>query len=87
MLLPREPRVHRCPPLSNATRYSFAPWWQHPPGIQGKEALKWRLRRLNLPPEEWANDVKDIYAQLVEALEQIRVREEELDEHEQLVAR
>lgn len=54
---------------------------------QGQEALRWHLRRLNLPPEEWADDVRDVNAQLVEALEQLQEREKELDEHEQLVSR
>lgn len=55
--------------------------------LQGQEALRWHLRRLNLPPEEWAEDVRDVNAQLVEALEQLQAREKELDEHEELVAR
>lgn len=54
---------------------------------QGKEALRWHLRRLNLPPEEWADEVRDLNAQLVEALEQLRARELELDEHEELITR
>lgn len=57
------------------------------PLLQGKEALRWQLRKLNLPPEEWAEDVRNVNAQLVEALEQLRAREMELDEHEELIAR
>ena len=49
--------------------------------------LRWHLRRLNLPPEEWADDVRDVTAQLVEALEQLRPRELELDEHGELIVR
>ncbi|KAG5187530.1 hypothetical protein JKP88DRAFT_267883 [Tribonema minus] len=44
-----------------------------------------QLRKLNLPPEEWANEVRDLNAQLVEALEQLSAREAELDEHEELL--
>jgi hypothetical protein len=45
------------------------------------------LRRLNLPPEEWADDVRDVTAQLVEALEQLRASELELHEHGELIIR
>ncbi|CAN0356155.1 unnamed protein product, partial [Ectocarpus sp. 12 AP-2014] len=58
-----------------------------PKTAQGQEALRWQLRRLNLPPEEWAEDVRNINAQLVEALEQLQAREAELDEHEELIVR
>eukprot|EP00903_Cladosiphon_okamuranus_P020140 g18493.t1 len=58
-----------------------------PKTAKGQEALRWHLRRLNLPPEEWAEDVRDVNAQLVEALEQLHAREVELDEHEELIAR
>lgn len=54
---------------------------------QGQEALRSRLRRLNLPAEDWAEEVRDVYAQLVETLEQLQAREMELDEHEELIAR
>ncbi|CAN0076060.1 unnamed protein product, partial [Ectocarpus fasciculatus] len=58
-----------------------------PKTAQGQEALRWQLRRLNLPPEEWAEDVRNVNAQLVEALEQLQAREAELDEHEELIVR
>ncbi|CAM9519595.1 unnamed protein product, partial [Hapterophycus canaliculatus] len=53
----------------------------------GQEALRWRLRRLNLPPEDWAEEVRDVNVQLVQALEQLQEREAELDEHEELIIR
>eukprot|EP00904_Undaria_pinnatifida_P003934 jgi/Undpi1/13541/HiC_scaffold_8.g03200.m1 len=58
-----------------------------PQTVQGQEALRSRLRRLNLPAEDWAEEVRDVYAQLVETLEQLQAREMELDEHEELIAR
>ncbi|CAN0162716.1 unnamed protein product, partial [Ectocarpus sp. 12 AP-2014] len=76
------------PAIGSAEEFSEKPQQQGgPKTAQGQEALRWRLRRLNLPPEEWAEDVRNINAQLVEALEQLREREAELDEHEELIVR
>ncbi|CAM9748610.1 unnamed protein product, partial [Scytosiphon promiscuus] len=58
-----------------------------PQTAQGQEDLRWRLRRLNLPPEDWAEDVREVNVQLVQALEQLQEREAELDEHEELITR
>lgn len=53
----------------------------------GRDLLSKLLVQLNLPPEEWADDVKELSAQLVEALEELNDREKELDEQEQLLMR
>ncbi|CAM9617312.1 unnamed protein product, partial [Phaeothamnion confervicola] len=53
----------------------------------GKEALARELRRLRLPPEEWADEVRGLHGRLAEALEQLGQRESELDEHEELLRR
>ncbi|CAM9878181.1 unnamed protein product, partial [Ectocarpus sp. 8 AP-2014] len=76
------------PATGSAEEFSEKPQQQGgPKTAQGREALRWQLRRLNLPPEEWAEDVRNINAQLVEALEQLQAREAELDEHEELIVR
>lgn len=46
----------------------------------GKQLLVKNISQLNLPPEEWTEDVKDLNGQLVECLEQLYEREEELEE-------
>jgi len=53
----------------------------------GQELLTKLLVQLNLPPEEWADDVKELSCQLVEALEELNEREKELEEQEQLLLR
>jgi hypothetical protein len=53
----------------------------------GRELLGKLLTQLNLPPEEWADDVKELSSQLVEALEELSDREQELEEHEELLRR
>ncbi|CAN0391545.1 unnamed protein product, partial [Discosporangium mesarthrocarpum] len=58
-----------------------------PPLQQGREFLRQNLRGLNLPPEEWAEEVKNLTCQLVAALELLREREAELDSHEELIGR
>lgn len=46
----------------------------------GKTLLADAVQPLNLPPEEWAGEVKDLYAQLVQCLEQLFERDVELDQ-------
>ena len=46
----------------------------------GRDLLSRNLGQMNLPPEEWALEVKDLNGQLVECLEQLYEREEELSE-------
>ena len=46
----------------------------------GKQLLNQSIHQLNLPPEEWAMDVRDVYSQLVECLEQLYEREQELED-------
>ena len=60
--------------------YSAAPTTPH-----GRTLLAKNLSHLNLPPEEWAQEVKDLNGQLVECLEQLYEREEELEEQKSTV--
>lgn len=46
----------------------------------GKILLTKNLGQMNLPPEEWALEVKELNSQLVECLEQLYEREAELGE-------
>jgi hypothetical protein len=52
----------------------------------GKQLLTRNLSQMNLPPEEWAVEVKDLNGQLVECLEQLFEREQELEEQHQHIA-
>jgi hypothetical protein len=54
---------------------------------QGRELLCKLLVQLNLPPEEWADDVRGLATQLVHALEELAQRDRELEEHEELLRR
>jgi chromosome segregation ATPase len=58
-----------------------------PTSEEGQEMLRRQLRRLHLPPEEWADEVAALSGQLVVALELLNERERELDEHEELLRR
>jgi hypothetical protein len=51
----------------------------------GKALLHSTTQQLNLPPEEWALDVRDLNSQLIECLEQLYEREGELDEQKNIV--
>lgn len=48
----------------------------------GKQLLTRNLSQMNLPPEEWAHEVRDLNGQLVECLEQLYEREQELEEQQ-----
>ena len=61
---------HRLLPVDTANEYSPGPHTPH-----GKSLLSKNLGQLNLPPEEWATEVKDLNGQLVECLEQLYERE------------
>lgn len=52
----------------------------HPVTPHGKKLLSKTLNQLNLPPEEWAEEVKNLNAQLIECLEQLYERETECEE-------
>jgi hypothetical protein len=52
----------------------------------GKSMLNHTLNQLNLPPEEWALDVRDLNSQLIECLEQLYAREQELEDQSAVVA-
>ena len=52
----------------------------------GKTLFAKNLNQMNLPPEEWALEVKELNGQLVECLEQLYEREEELEEQRSTVA-
>lgn len=51
----------------------------------GKQLLNKTLAQLNLPPAEWAEEVKELNAQLIECLEQLYEREGELEEMKDVV--
>jgi chromosome segregation ATPase len=53
----------------------------------GQAMLSKQLNALSLPPEEWAEEVRELNGQLIEALEQLSDREKELDDHEELLRR
>lgn len=52
----------------------------------GKQLLSSNLNQLNLPPEEWAVEVRDLNCQLVECLEKLYEREQELEDQNAVVA-
>lgn len=52
----------------------------------GKQLLKNALNQMNLPPEEWAQDVRDLNSQLIECLEQLYEREQELEDQSKVLA-
>jgi hypothetical protein len=51
----------------------------------GKNLLAKNLSQLKLPPEEWAQDVKELNGQLIECLEQLYEREEEVEEQRGII--
>lgn len=51
----------------------------------GRTLLKNNLFQLNLPPEEWAVEVRNLNSQLIECLEQLYEREEELNESKSVI--
>ena len=52
----------------------------------GKQLLKNALNQMNLPPEEWAQDVRDLNSQLIECLEQLYEREQELEDQSKVLS-
>jgi chromosome segregation ATPase len=65
---------------------STAPYAAGPATPHGKQLLSNTLNQLNLPPEEWALDVRDLNSQLVECLEQLYQREQELEDTNAVVS-
>jgi chromosome segregation ATPase len=51
----------------------------------GKQLLNSTLYHMNLPPEEWAGEVKDLTFHLMESLEQLYEREQDLEVQKSLV--
>ena len=72
---------YRFLPVDTANDFSPGPHTPH-----GKTLLSKNLGQLNLPPEEWATEVKELNGQLVECLEQLYEREEELEEQRSTVS-
>lgn len=72
---------YRFLPIDTANDFSPGPHTPH-----GKTLLSKNLGQLNLPPEEWATEVKELNGQLVECLEQLYEREEELEEQRSTVS-
>ena len=71
-------------PHSSAQSAGSSPLLE-PSTAQGKAFLQANLLQLNLPPEEWTSDVIRIYKQLIQCLEEIYIRDEELDENKRLI--
>ena len=58
----------------------------HPMTPHGKKLLSKTLNQLNLPPEEWAEEVKNLNVQLIECLEQLYERESECEEQRNTIS-
>ncbi len=61
---------------------SFSPMYggfNQPTTPGGKQLLNKNISQLNLPPEEWVQDYKELNGQLIECLEQLYEREEEIN--------
>ena len=52
----------------------------------GRALLSKTLANMNLPPEEWATEVKELNGQLIECLEQLSEREQECEEQKSTVS-
>eukprot|EP00981_Chlorochromonas_danica_P012527 scaffold5121_cov223-Ochromonas_danica.AAC.5 len=52
----------------------------------GKQLLQNTLYNMHLPPEDWAVDVRELNTQLIECLEQLYEREEELSGQKQVLS-
>merc|ERR1711965_894386 len=51
----------------------------------GRDFLEKTLGAMALPPDDWADEVRDLHAQLVECLEQLAARERDLRENDELI--
>ena len=76
----QQPRFMYTGPMDGATPSLARPTTPH-----GKKLLSKTLANLNLPPEEWATEVKELNGQLIECLEQLSEREGELDEQKGVI--
>jgi centrosomal protein CEP290 len=76
----QQPRFMYTGPMDGATPSLARPATPH-----GKKLLSKTLANLNLPPEEWATEVKELNGQLIECLEQLSEREGELDEQKGVI--
>ncbi|RYH30358.1 hypothetical protein EON65_05375 [archaeon] len=63
----------------------FAAATPGPATPHGKQLLSNTLYNMNLPPEDWAVDVRELNTQLIECLEQLYEREEELTSQKDLL--
>ena len=84
---------HREPTATPANAYAQQGWTPMvgpqmgvPTTPHGRQLLANNLAQLNLPPEEWAHEVKELHAQLVECIEQLYEREEELQSQRSVVS-
>lgn len=77
----RRPLVAETPPRPLTSRSAmFGDVPATPYTESGKALLSRTLAGLNLPPEEWADEVRDLNGQLVECIETLFEREAELNE-------
>lgn len=58
----------------------------NPSTLHGNKLLNKNVSQMNLPAEEWAQEVCDVNAQLVECLEQLYEREQELEEQRHIIS-
>ena len=52
---------------------------------RGQQFVQSNILQLNLPPEEWSDDFKRLHAQLIECVEQLFEKEQELIENQNII--
>jgi len=77
------------PNTPHAFASSFSPMYggfNQPTTPSGKQLLSKNISHLNLPPEEWVQDYKELNGQLIECLEQLYEREEEINGQRNIIS-
>jgi chromosome segregation ATPase len=69
---------------SSLTHLSSLPLKQ-PKTKLGQELLQIELLKLNLPSEEWVGDVKKVYGQLIECIEQLYEKDQEIVQQQSVI--
>jgi hypothetical protein len=83
-------------PAGKGGNLSFSSPFSQPGGVgvsggvgpatpHGKQLLSTTLHSMNLPPEEWTNDIKEVTGYLIETLEQLYEREQDLETQKALI--
>jgi len=76
------------PQMTSRTGYAsgvYGQGLQTPATPHGKTLLTRTLANMNLPPEEWADELKELNGQLIECLEQLYEKEEELQQQKVVI--